>query len=91
MSTKEVTLDVKTKLEDEPILSVGNAGMNRVRALKEKGINTIEEFLNCDVRTLSQFEEGRRKYRIYQDVLSNKYLGTPLLRASYLDAKYKSY
>ena len=88
MSAKEKTLDVKIRIEDEPIIAVGNAGKNKVNALHAKGINTVEEFLNCDVRMMSQFEEGRRKYRILQDVLSCKYLGTPLLRASYLDSQY---
>lgn len=74
-------MNIKTKLENEELFCVGK-GKLRIQAANKKGIYTIEDFLNCNTSSLYP---GNNQYRVFKDVLSHKYLGTPLIRSICLD------
>ena len=77
-------MDLETRLEDEILFGMGT-GKLKIHYLKENGINTIKEFLSCDIDNTGSNEKSREYYRGMKDLLSNKYLDTPLVRDSLLD------
>lgn len=75
-------MNIKTRLKDEELFCVGSHVDTKISALNKKGIYTVEDFLNCDISSLCS---NPKKYRITYDILSCKYLKTPLVRSVSLD------
>ena len=48
-------MDINTRLENEVLFdSQSSKGKNRIIALNEKGIFTVEDFINCDITNITK-------------------------------------
>lgn len=75
-------MDLKTKLEDEILFSEEKSLF--FKHLNEKGIYTIEDYINADLGRTYQ----RIKHRGFQGILRYKYLDEPLVVDILLKRKY---
>ena len=83
-------MDIKTRLENEELFSFQpNIGKKRIIALNNKGIFTIEDFLNSDVAHITTTSYMRKYYIAVQHILKYKYKGEPLVLDVLLDKEYE--
>ena len=80
-------MDLKTRLEDESIFAKKyQAGMT-IKTLNEKGIFTVEDFINCDIAKVIH-SSSRKQLFAFQKILKYKYLGEPLAMDIILEKEY---
>lgn len=83
-------MNINTRLENEDLFDSQNAkGKNRIIALNEKGIFTVEDFINCDITNITKTSYIRNYYIAIQYALRYKYKGEPLVTDVLLDKEFK--
>lgn len=83
-------MDIKTRLESEELFDAQNAkGKNRIISLNEHGIFTVEDFINCDIASITKTSYLRRYYIAIQHALKYKYKGEPLISDILLDKEFE--
>lgn len=82
-------MDIKTKLEEEKLFILYEHGKKMISILNKKGIFTIEDLINCDTKQLSYETNKKKQFKLFQELLKNKYLGTPLAFGDLLEKEYK--
>lgn len=83
-------MDIKTRLENEELFGYQpNVGKKRIVALNNKGIFTVEDFINCDITNITTTSYMRRYYIAVQHVLKYKYEDEPLVLDVLFDKEYK--
>lgn len=84
-------MDIKTRLEDDPILFMSvkslTARGQMIKYLEERGIITIEDLINCS----PTYFKGYRKavYNAMIEVYKHEYLGEPLVTDVLFDKEYE--
>ena len=82
-------MDIKDRLESIDLFEPQSAtGKNRIISLNNKGIFTVEDFINCDIDGLTKTSYIRREYKAIQHVLRYKYKGEPLVLDVLLDKSF---
>lgn len=87
-------MNIKIKLEDEPIFNMLDSYTKRkIKKLKEKGINTVEDFINRDllVDPVYSDKDGNLKIKAFQSILKYKYLNKVLTNDIFLETEYHGY
>ena len=83
-------MDINTRLENEDLFdSQSSKGKNRIIALNEKGIFTVEDFINCDITNITKTSYIRSHYIAIQYALRYKYKGEPLVTDVLLDRNFR--
>lgn len=83
-------MNINTRLENEDLFDSQNAkGKNRIIALNEKGIFTVEDFINCDITNITKTSYIRSHYIAIQYALRYKYKGEPLVTDVLLDRNFR--
>jgi hypothetical protein len=83
-------MDINTRLENEVLFdSQSSKGKNRIIALNEKGIFTVEDFINCDITNITKTSYIRSHYIAIQYALKYKYKGEPLVTDVLLDRNFR--
>ncbi len=83
-------MDINTRLENEDLFDSQNAkGKNRIVALNNKGIFTVEDFINCDIATITSTSYLRNYYVAIQYALKYKYKGEPLVTDVLLEQEFE--
>lgn len=83
-------MNINTRLENEDLFDSQNAkGKNRIIALNEKGIFTVEDFINCDITNITKTSYIRSHYIAIQYALKYKYKGEPLVTDVLLDENFR--
>lgn len=73
-------MDVKTKLEYEPIFfAEDKLSKNRIKKLYDKGIITIEDFINADLENIVKSPYILIQYQAFKQILKHKYLNSILV------------
>ena len=82
-------MNTKIKLQDEPVF----LGRNSLffQTLNQKGIYTVEDYINADIEQIMTSTQTRNKVRAYKRILKYKYLGEPLVVDVLLDKQYHLY
>lgn len=81
-------MNIKNRLEEELLFSEKLASTQTIKYLNNKGIYTIEEFINCNVDQTLSTSNSKEMYRAYQKILRYKYLREPLIVDVILERKY---
>ena len=85
-------MDINTRLENEDLFdSQSSKGKNRIIALNEKGIFTVEDFINCDINNITKTSYIRSHYIAIQYALRYKYKGEPLVTDDELHSQERIY
>lgn len=83
-------MDINTRLENEVLFdSQSSKGKNRIIALNERGIFTVEDFINCDITNITKTSYIRSHYIAIQYALKYKYNGEPLVTDVLLDRNFR--
>ena len=88
---KAYTTQIHDSIESEPLFFKRHQPRKVIKFLNEKGIYTIEDYINCDLEKI--YEKGSSKKRMIatQKILKYKYLGEPFTLDVLLTKEYKSY
>lgn len=81
-------MDIKTRLGEDIIFPKKFRGITSVETLNEKGIFTVEDFINCDVELISSSKQQSTQFRAFQDLFKSYYLGQSLIREPILENEY---
>lgn len=82
-------MNEKIKLEEEDLLFIPLTRKRRLYALKSHGINTVEDFINCDIEASFKTTRNIPIYKAFQRILKNKYRGESIVSDVLLDKEYK--
>lgn len=83
-------MDIKTRLENEDLFDSQDAiCKKRIISLNERGIFTVEDFINCDIASITKTSYLRKYYIAIQHVLKYKYKGEPLALDVLLDKEFE--
>lgn len=79
-------MGLKTKLIDEKLFSQKEPLF--FEHLEQKGIYTVEDYINADIKRLALALRRRHLHEAYRKILKYKYLGEPLVFDVLLEKKY---
>lgn len=66
-----------------------NEIVNKIIALNERGIFTVEDFINCNITNITKTSYIRSHYIAIQYALKYKYKGEPLVTDVLLDRNFR--
>ena len=80
-------MDLKTRLENELIFAKIPHANLVISGFNEKGIFTVEDFINYDIEQIKSYST-RKRYSAFQKILKYKYLGEPFTMDIILEREY---
>lgn len=85
------TTQIHDNIENEPLFSKREQPGKIIKFLNEKGIYTIDEFINCDLDAIYGKASNKKRMIAIQKILKYKYLGEPLTFDILLTKEYTTY
>jgi len=88
---KVYTTQIHDSIENEPLFFKRHQPRKVIKFLNEKGIYTIEDYINCDLDIIYGKGSSKKRMIATQKILKYKYLGEPFTLDVLLTKEYTSY